>query len=98
MIGSPRIPQIDLLGVASRVEAVRQVAALNRELFARSFGLDPSSYTKIIKGEKPLKSEHAFAIAEQWGVSMDFLYRGDLSQLGANMRASVIDALNNPQA
>jgi hypothetical protein len=94
MTTRPRIAKIDIAGVALRLEVVREITGLNRDMFARSFGLDPSSYTKIASTTKPLKAEYAFAISEQWGVSMDFIYRGDLSKMPDDMRAKVMAALN----
>ena len=92
-----RIPKIDMDGVAARVEAVRYLSKLTKDAFARSFGLDPSSYTKVVKSTKPLKSEYAFAISERWGVSMDFIYRGDLSKMAEDTRAIILAALNTQQ-
>lgn len=93
------LPQIDMLGVAARVEAIRAVTGLNKETFSESFGLDPSSYSKIIGGKgKPLKSEHAYAMAVRWGVTMDFIYRGNLSRIEDDMRAKLMHALKNPHA
>lgn len=94
MSDAARIPQIDMLGVASRVEAIRSVSGLSRDAFSKTFGLDPSSYSKLAQSKKPLKSEHAFAIADRWGVTMDFIYRGDLSRIEPEMRAKIIAALN----
>lgn len=95
MTDAPRIPQIDMPGVARRVTALRLISGLTQDAFAKSFGLDPSSYTKVMKSTKPLKSEHAFAIAERWGVTMDFIYRGDLSKMDETTRAKVIAALSS---
>jgi len=94
MTEAARLPKIDMESVAQRVEALRLVSGMNKDSFSRTFGLDPSSYTKVITSKKPLKSEHAFAISERWGVSMDFIYRGDLSKMDADFRARVIAALN----
>lgn len=76
---------IDLQNVGQRLEAVREALGLQKGGFAQSFGVDPSSYSKIIKGEKPLKADMAFMIAEKWGISMDYLYRGRLSDLPASV-------------
>jgi len=70
--------KIDLEGVGHRLEAIRTALHLQKGEFAKSFGVDPSSYSKIIKGEKPLLAESAFQISEQWGVTMDYIYRGRL--------------------
>lgn len=88
-----KMPLIDLPGVTSRIEALREVHGLSKEAFSLSFGLDPSSYSKLLNHTKPLKSEHGFALAERWGVTMDFIYRGDLSRLPDDTRAKLIATL-----
>ncbi len=87
------MPRIDMRGVGSRLEALRNALGLTRKEFADSFGLDPSSYTKTVNGEKQLRSEAAFVIAERWGVSMDYLFRGRLSDLPEHLRSSILSNL-----
>lgn len=70
--------KIDLENVGKRLEELRLALDLPKGEFARSFGEDPSSYSKIIQGQKPLLADKAFAISETWGVTMDFIYRGRL--------------------
>lgn len=74
-------PAIDPEAVADRLIRLREYHDLSQGAFADSVGIDRSSYSKIERGTKPLKAEMAFAIAERWGVSMDFLYRGRLTEL-----------------
>lgn len=83
---------IDLATVGHRLEAVREALGLQKGEFAQSFDVDPSSYSKIIQGEKPLKADMAFIIAEKWGVSMDYLYRGRLNDLPANLAEKLRNA------
>jgi hypothetical protein len=96
-------PKIDMAGVAFRLEALRATTGLTKDAFAKASGIDPSSYTKVTNNleigkedkTKPLKSEHAFAISERWGVTMDFIYRGDLSKIDDALRAKIIANLSN---
>ena len=76
---------IDLESVAERLEKLRLALDLAKGEFARSFGLDESSYSKMIRARKPLKVDYAFEIAERWGVTMDYLYRGRLTDLPASL-------------
>ncbi len=94
MIPRSKLPQIDHEGVAERLECLRLALELDKGAFAQSFGLDPSSYSKVIAGAKPLKTDHAYTIAERWGVSMDFLYRGDLSRIPEHLRRTIITSLS----
>lgn len=106
MKNSHQIPQIDMAGVAIRLEALRSTTGLSQDAFAKSFGLDPSSYTKLINNSrpgregntKPLKSEHAYAAAIRWDVTMDFIYRGTLARIDEDLRAKLMSALNRADA
>lgn len=94
-----KMPQIDMPGVALRLEALRLTLGMAKGDFSRSWGLDPSSYSKILDGEdpKPLKSQHAFTISTIYGVTMDFIYRGDLSKMDDATRANIMRHLSQAQ-
>ena len=98
MTKSSSIPKFSWQDVALRLEALRKSVNIDKGDFALSCGLDPSSYSKILSATKPLKSEHAYAIAQQWGVTMDFLYSGDLSRIDDRLRSTIISHLNAPTA
>jgi transcriptional regulator with XRE-family HTH domain len=89
-----KLPRIDMQSVGLRLEAMRHALNLSRHDFAVSFGLDPSSYTKTVGGEKQLRSEAAYVIAERWGVSMDYIFRGRLTDLPEHLRESILKHLN----
>lgn len=80
---------IDLKNVGARLEKIRAAHNLRKGEFAASFGLDPSSYSKIIKGEKPLLADAAYTISEKWGVTMDYIYRGRLTGLPEDLSKSL---------
>ncbi|ATG49756.1 transcriptional regulator [Celeribacter ethanolicus] len=79
--------------VGRRLEALREHHHLNKADFSDSVGIDRSSYIKIERGDKPLKAEMAYAISERWGVSMDYLYRGRLTELPAPLADSLMRSL-----
>jgi transcriptional regulator with XRE-family HTH domain len=79
--------------VGDRLEAARKALGLSKRLFAQLIDVDPSSYSKICKGEKPLKPEHAYNLATQHNIGMDFFYRGDLSDLPDRLSNSVVNFL-----
>ncbi|TMV14426.1 helix-turn-helix domain-containing protein [Arenibacterium halophilum] len=74
-------PAVDLANVATRVRNVREAYGMASGDFARSIGVDPSSYSKIEKGTKPLKMEMGVAVCEAYGVTLDYIYRGRLGDL-----------------
>lgn len=81
------------LAVGERLAALRAYKGLNKADFADGVGIDRSSYTKIERGEKPLKAEMAYKIAERHGVSMDFIYRGRLTELPPSLADSLVNNL-----
>jgi transcriptional regulator with XRE-family HTH domain len=76
--------------VGERLAALREFHGKTKAEFADSVGIDRSSYTKIENGTKPLKADMAFDIAENWGVSMDFLYRGRLTELPRSLSDALV--------
>ncbi len=97
MLTTPKVPKIDDAGVGFRLDALREAAGLDKGSFATTCGIDPSSYSKIIQGEKPLRSGMAFACSERWGVTMDYLYRGSLEKLPSQYASKIIEILTARQ-
>ena len=91
---TPRSP-FDPEEVGHRLKAVRLHYGKTRAEFAGSVQIDATSYGRIEKGQKPLKADMAFRVAERWGVSMDFLYRGRLTELPPNLADSFMRHLTN---
>ncbi|MEN9062869.1 MULTISPECIES: helix-turn-helix domain-containing protein [Ponticoccus] len=83
--------------VGERLEALREYNEMTRAQFATSVGIDPTSYGRIEKGQKPLKADMAYRIAERWGVSMDFLYRGRLTEIPAKLADTLMQNLTKRQ-
>lgn len=79
--------------VGARLTALREFHEMTRAEFADSVAIDHTSYGRIEKGLKPLKADMAFRIAERWGVSMDFLYRGRLTEIPPRLADSLMHHL-----
>ncbi|MCB1401267.1 MAG: helix-turn-helix transcriptional regulator [Rhodobacteraceae bacterium] len=83
--------------VGRRLRALREYRKKTRAEFAESVGIDATSYGRIEKGAKILKADMAYKIAERWGVSMDFLYRGRLTELPESLADSLMKNLTDDQ-
>lgn len=83
--------------VAERLEALREAIPMPKGEFADSIEIDRSSYSKIIRAEKPLKIEMGFVISERWGVTLDYLYRGSLFNLPDKYAKAIIESLTHGQ-
>lgn len=83
--------------VGMRLEALRRHHGKTRAEFAESVHIDATSYGRIEKGLKPLKADMAYRIAERWGVTMDFLYRGRLTEIPPNLADAIMANLTKDQ-
>lgn len=82
----------DLVG--QRVAALRESLALSRAQFADSIELDRSSLSKIEKGTAGLDIAMGERVAFLYGVGLDYIYRGDLSDVPIDMRPSLLSSLH----
>ncbi len=83
------LPQMRPDEVGKRVTAIRQTLAMNKKQFAEAAGVDPSSLTKIEKGEAGLDILVGARIAELYGFGLDFIYRGELDDVPLDHRSTV---------
>lgn len=81
--------------VGPRVTAVRTALGLTKAEFADSIEFDRSSFSKVEKGTMGLDIAVGEKIAGVYGIGLDYIYRGDLSDLPADLRQEVILALAN---
>jgi transcriptional regulator with XRE-family HTH domain len=84
--------QFDRAAVGRRLDATREALGLEKGSFAESVGIDPSSYSKIIAGKKALNADMAYAISERYGIPMEYLYRGRLTDLPESLAAKLRSA------
>lgn len=79
--------------VGPRITALRDALELSKAEFADSIGLDRSSLTKIEKGKAGLDIAVAEQIAGLYGCGLDYIYRGDLSDLPRGLQSDVVKNL-----
>lgn len=72
--------------VGPRITALRETIGLSKAQFADTVGVDRSSLTKIEKGEAGLDIAVGERIAVLYGYGLDFIYRGDLSDVPLESR------------
>jgi transcriptional regulator with XRE-family HTH domain len=83
--------------VGMRLRALREHHEQTKAQFADSVSIDRTSYINIERGTKPLKADMAYKIAERWGVSMDFLYRGRLTEIPPSLADNLMKNLTRPE-
>ena len=76
--------------VGPRITALRETLKLSKAQFADSIELDRSTQTKVEAGREGLDIARAVAISTVYGVGLDYIYRGDLSDVPLALRPSII--------
>lgn len=76
--------------VGPRVTALRETLNMSKAQLADSIGLDRSTLTKVEKGEMGLDIARGEAIAVLYGFGLDFIYRGDVSDVPDRHRARLL--------
>lgn len=79
--------------VGQRLRVVREVLGLNQVEFGRRAGLAANTYNMIEGGTKLPSISVAIALCDAHGLTLDYIFRGDPSDLSAAVRRA-IDALN----
>ena len=59
------------------------------QAFAEAIGIDKSTYSSIKKCERNLSFETGCFIKEKWGISLDWLFYGDLQGSAVQVMANI---------
>lgn len=81
--------------VGPRITGARMVLDLSKAQFADAIELDRSTLTKVEKGEKGLDIAKGVRIADLYGFGLDYIYRGDLSDVPLDLRPKLVKALES---
>ena len=76
--------------VGPRVTAIRETLAMSKAQFADALELDRSSLSKIEQGKAGLDIAMGERIAQLFGYGLDFIYRGDLSDVPLEQRPRLV--------
>ena len=67
--------------IAARLRHTREALGLNQTEFAMRANLSQNRYNQYESGVRPLTIDAAHRICDEYGVTLDWLYRGDRSRL-----------------
>lgn len=87
-------PEMDPERVGRRVTAMREAMAIQKSAFADSIGLDRSALSRIEQGKEGLGIAKATRIADLYGFGLNYLYRGDLSDVPPEIRSRLLNELH----
>lgn len=80
--------------VGPRVTAMREALHLSKAQFADSVGLDRSALSRIEKGVDGLGIAKAMTIADLYRFGLNYIYRGDLADVPADIRPALLVELH----
>ena len=76
--------------VGARLKALREELGFKTQVkFAEKLGIDKSTYNPYEKGARPLTFETACLIRREFGISIDWLFFGDLHQSAVQTMARI---------
>lgn len=83
--------RVDLMRreVGQRLRVVREVYGMNQAEFGRRAHLAPNTYNMIELGSKLPSVFVAIALCDAHGLTLDYIYRGDPSDLSAPVRRAI---------
>ncbi len=88
-----------LQDVARRLRRLRKrVHRVEQEEFAQPLGVSQSGYSNFDSGKRPLTLRVALKLCEHYDLSLDWLYRGDPSNLPGLLRRQLKAARKLDQA
>ena len=76
---------LDDKAIAHRLEFLRESKGLSQQSFAQMLGCLQSTYSNWVRGKDRIPPHYAARVAQICGVSLDFIYTGNLSLLPANL-------------
>lgn len=79
--------------VGQRLAQTRGALGLNQTSAAQAFGVQRAAWNHYESGRRMLDIQLASEICQRWGVTLDWLYRGDKSGLTMRMVARLEDLL-----
>ena len=74
-------PHPKLKAIGERLEALRLAFSINQSEFAARAGIAQNTYNQYAKGKNLPRLDFAERICDEYGVTLDWIYRGDQSGL-----------------
>lgn len=91
-------PEMNPERVGERVTALREALGKSKAQFADAIQLDRSTLTKIEAGGRGMDIAVGARIAEMFGAGLDYLYRGQLTDVPEALRIQVMAEIHAARA
>jgi transcriptional regulator with XRE-family HTH domain len=80
-----RPPNPRLVAIGQRLEALRTAFDLKQADFAGRAGIQQNTYSQYATGKNLPRVEFAERICDEYGVTLDWIYRGDVSGMPVHL-------------
>ncbi len=77
------------MSVGERIRITRLAIGITQRAFAHPLGITREAQTQYESGSRHPKGEHAVGMCDAWGLTMDWLFRGDISGLQPGLAAKI---------
>jgi transcriptional regulator with XRE-family HTH domain len=88
-------PEMHPERVGARLTALREALKMQKSQFADSVGIDRSALTRIEKGSEGLGISKAVIISDIYGFGLNYIYKGDLSDVPLDVRPRLLEELHH---
>lgn len=80
----------ELLEIGDRLRAVREALELSQTDISRAIGVRANTYNQWENGKRLIDPLVASRLCDQFGVTMDWIYRGNMSSLPQHLAAKLV--------
>ncbi len=80
-----------LAQIARRLELARRAHGLSQTEFAAGAGIKQNAYNQYEQGRKRPNVDNAMALCDAYGLTLDWIYRGDPSSLPYKLANAIRD-------
>lgn len=79
--------------ISERLELTREALGLSQAEFARRVGITEQAYTNYKRGARRISHDQAEKLCRAIGVSLDWIYRGDMQSLRLDLATKIQEIL-----
>ena len=88
----------DMKEIGARIRPLRERNGISRALLAERIDCSPDTLGRIERGEREIRSDYLWMISAEFGVTVDYIMKGDLPELSVdNELAGLIRRTNRRQ-
>ena len=75
--------------IGERLELVRNILGKSQDAFATAAGIARNTYSQYKTGTNTPNLDEAHKLCDRWGLTLDWIYRGDTRGLSPDLSAAI---------